>query len=48
MRTPYKIDDVQALYFVIPSLQSLLDATVHTDFAPLYERLGYLADHTLP
>ena len=40
MRTPYRIDDVQALYFVVPSLQALLDATVRTDFAPLYERLG--------
>ncbi len=40
MRTPYKIDDVQAVYFVIPSLQSLLDATVETDFAPLYRQLA--------
>ena len=48
MRTPYKIDDVQALYFVVPSLQSLLDATVHTDFAPLYERLADGKEHDLP
>ena len=40
MRTPYKIDDVQALYFVIPSLQALLDATAGTDFAPVYDELS--------
>ena len=39
LRTPYKIDDVQPRYFVIPSLQHLLDVTVHTDFAPLYRQL---------
>jgi phenylalanine-4-hydroxylase len=44
MRTPYRIDDVQALYFVIPSLQSLLDATVKTDFAPLYATLENAPD----
>ncbi len=48
MRTPYRIDDVQALYFVIPSLQALLDATVHTDFGPLYESLADAPDHALP
>ena len=47
MRTPYKIDDVQALYFVVPSLQSLLDATIHTDFAPLYDRLGDGVEYSL-
>src|SRR5579859_7603800 len=38
MRTPYRIDDFQQVYFVIPSLQALLDATLQ-DFAPIYERL---------
>ena len=44
MRTPYRIDDFQQTYFVIPSLQSLLDVTVNTDFAPLYARLAKAAD----
>ena len=44
MRTPYKIDDVQANYFVIPSLQSLLDVTVQTDFGPLYADLAEADD----
>ena len=48
MRTPYRIDDVQSLYFVIPSLQALLDATVHTDFAPLYAELATAEDLPLP
>lgn len=39
MRTPYRIDDFQQAYFVIPSLAQLLDVTVNTDFAPLYDRL---------
>jgi phenylalanine-4-hydroxylase len=43
MRTPYRIDDLQALYFVIPSLGTLLDVT-QTDFAPLYARLAEAAD----
>ena len=47
MRTPYKIDDVQALYFVVPSLQSLLDATVKTDFGPLYKTLETAADFAI-
>lgn len=44
MRTPYRIDDFQQNYFVIPSLQHLLDVTVNTDFAPLYARLAKAAD----
>ena len=43
MRTPYRIDDFQQVYFVIPSLQALLDATLQ-DFAPIYERLDGAAD----
>ena len=44
MRTPYKIDDVQAVYFVIPSLQALLDATANTDFGPVYDALAKADD----
>lgn len=43
MRTPYRIDDFQQVYFVIPSLQSLLDATLQ-DFAPIYARLAEARD----
>jgi phenylalanine-4-hydroxylase len=44
MRTPYRIDDFQQVYFVVPALQTLLDVTVQTDFAPLYARLGKASD----
>jgi phenylalanine-4-hydroxylase len=40
MRTEYRIDDFQQTYFVIRSFDELFRATVDTDFAPLYERLG--------
>jgi phenylalanine-4-hydroxylase len=43
MRTPYRIDDFQQAYFVIPSLQALLDATLQ-DFAPIYQRLAKAQD----
>ncbi|OWK33296.1 phenylalanine 4-monooxygenase [Sphingomonas dokdonensis] len=39
MRTDYRIDDFQQNYFVIPSFDELLRATVETDFAPLYEQI---------
>jgi phenylalanine-4-hydroxylase len=39
MRTPYRIDDFQQVYFVVPSLQALLDATLQ-DFGPIYHRLA--------
>ena len=38
MRTPYRIDDFQQTYFVIPSLEALLEATLQ-DFGPIYDRL---------
>lgn len=38
MRTPYRIDDFQQVYFVIPSIQTLQDVTLR-DFGPLYDRL---------
>jgi phenylalanine-4-hydroxylase len=44
MRTPYVIDDVQGMYFVVESLQSLLEVTQDTDFAPLYASLTDAAD----
>jgi phenylalanine-4-hydroxylase len=43
MRTPYRIDDFQQVYFVIPSLDELLDVT-QRDFAPLYARLAEATD----
>ncbi|WP_067108078.1 phenylalanine 4-monooxygenase [Sphingopyxis granuli] len=36
MRTDYRIDDFQQNYFIVDSLDQLLDVTVNTDFAPLY------------
>jgi phenylalanine-4-hydroxylase len=43
MRTRYRIDDFQQVYFVIPSLQALLDATLQ-DFAPVYAALDRAED----
>jgi phenylalanine-4-hydroxylase len=43
MRTPYRIDDFQQVYFVIPSLRALLDATL-ADFGALYRRLAGASD----
>jgi phenylalanine-4-hydroxylase len=43
MRTLYRIDDFQQVYFVIPSLQGLLDETLQ-DFGPIYDRLQALPD----
>jgi phenylalanine-4-hydroxylase len=43
MRTPYRIDDFQQVYFVVPSLQALLDATLQ-DFAAIYDRLERASD----
>jgi phenylalanine-4-hydroxylase len=44
MRTLYLIDDFQQVYFVIPSLQYLLDVTVGTDFGPLYAKISHRPD----
>jgi phenylalanine-4-hydroxylase len=44
MRTNYRIDDFQQVYFVIPSFEELLRATVETDFAPLYRDLESASD----
>jgi len=44
MRTRYRIDDFQQSYFVISSIDQLLNVTVETDFAPLYTQLETLTD----
>jgi phenylalanine-4-hydroxylase len=44
MRTRYRIDDYQQVYFVIDSFDDLLRQTLETDFAPLYARLAGSAD----
>ncbi|TCP36656.1 phenylalanine 4-monooxygenase [Sphingomonas sp. BK235] len=46
MRSAYRIDDFQQNYFVIPSYEALLRATVETDFAPLYAEI--LAQPDIP
>lgn len=44
MRTNYRIDDFQQVYFVIPSFDELLRVTVETDFLPLYQELESASD----
>ncbi|MBE7204797.1 MAG: phenylalanine 4-monooxygenase, partial [Parafilimonas terrae] len=44
MRTNYRIDDYQQVYFVIDGFDDLLRQTLETDFAPLYRRLEGLGD----
>lgn len=39
MRTDYRIDDFQQTYFVIDSYEDLLEKTLRTEFAPLYQKL---------
>ena len=43
MRTPYRIDDFQQVYFVIPALDELLELT-QRDFGALYARLSGASD----
>ncbi len=43
MRTDYRIDDFQQVYFVIPSIEALNDATLE-DFGPIYDRLKGQSD----
>jgi phenylalanine-4-hydroxylase len=38
MRTPYRIDDFQQVYFVIPQMQTLLELA-NRDFAPVYDEV---------
>jgi len=40
MRTDYRIDGFQRLYFVIDSFEQLFSAGYDTDFGPLYDRIG--------
>ena len=47
MRTPYRIDDYQQVYFVIDSFEDLLRQTLETDFGPLYDRLDGVPDHDI-
>jgi phenylalanine-4-hydroxylase len=44
LRTRYRIDDFQQVYFAIPSFEHLLDVTLNTDFGPLYDALEQLPD----
>ena len=44
MRTKYRIDDYQQVYFVVDSFEELLRQTIETDFAPLYAELEDAAD----
>lgn len=43
LRTPYKIDDYQATYFVIDSFRQLFDATA-PDFTPIYTEIAPLPE----
>jgi phenylalanine-4-hydroxylase len=43
MRTPYRIDDFQQLYFVIDDFRELFEAT-RPDFAPIYQEISTLPD----
>jgi len=43
MRTLYRIDEFQESYFVLPSIDSLLDFAT-TDFAPIYDELASRPD----
>ncbi len=45
MRTAYRIDDYQEVYFIIDSFEQLFEAT-YPDFTPIYEKLKTMADLT--
>ena len=47
MRTPYRIDDFQQVYFVIDSFDDLLRQTLETDFGPLYAELADAPDFAI-
>jgi phenylalanine-4-hydroxylase len=44
MRTLYRIDDFQQVYFIISALQHPLDVTTGTDFGPLYHKISHMPD----
>ena len=46
MRTPYRIDDFQQVYFVIPSIDALRETTLQ-DFGPVYDRLELTQDFAI-
>jgi phenylalanine-4-hydroxylase len=43
MRTPYRIDDFQQVYFVIPEMKTLLELA-NRDFAPIYDEVRGAAE----
>lgn len=45
LQTDYRIDDFQQTYFVIDSFEQLLDATLNTDFGPVYAALEGAPTH---
>jgi phenylalanine-4-hydroxylase len=45
MTTDYRIDDFQQTYFAIDSYTQLFDATVKTDFGPLYDKMKGIFSH---
>ncbi|MEO9969252.1 MAG: phenylalanine 4-monooxygenase [Hyphomonadaceae bacterium] len=45
MTTDYRIDDFQQTYFAIDNYKQLFDATVGTDFAPLYDKMQGVFSH---
>ena len=47
MRTPYRIDDFQQVYFVIDSFADLLRQTLESDFGPLYAELADAPDFAI-
>ena len=44
MRTKVYINDLQPVYFVIDSFESLFDQAVNTDFSPMYKKLTGLGN----
>ena len=45
MRTQVYINDMQPVYFVIDSFESLFEQAVHTDFSPMYSSFKGLGEH---
>ncbi len=46
LRTGYYIDDFQASYFVVDSFEKLFEATLNTDFTPLYSAYREMPEFT--
>lgn len=47
LRTRYRIDDYQQVYFVIDSFDELFEATAGQDFKPIYEKLKGMPDFAI-